>query len=305
MGRLRRVHGAEVRRLAQRCILGRSRACTIRLDDPDVSGEHALLRWTGGVWELQDLHSRNGTFVDRLRLAPGERTALVSGAVLGFGHPESFVLIDAEGPGMFAEPVGGGEPAEAQGGILALPGPSAPELMVFRGAGCWLVERGGATAEVADGEVLRVDGGAWLLHLPEPLPQTAKSIVGAPHLDDLTLRFRVSRDEEYIELVAVSEQGTIDLKARSHHYTLLVLARARLRDQALAPEAQGWIHQSELLEQMRVDGSHLHISIYRARQQLGEAGVVGAGRVVERRPGTRQVRIGTAKLEILALEQGK
>ncbi len=302
---MQRVHGAEVRLLTQRCVLGRSRACTIRLEDPDVSGEHALLRWTGSVWEVQDLHSRNGTFVDRIRLAPGERTALAGGAVLGFGHLESFVLVDAAGPTMFAELIGGGEPVEARGGILALPGPNAPELMVFRGVGCWMVERGGATAEVADGEVLRSDGEVWLLHLPEPLPQTVKAIAGAPELDDLTLRFTVSRDEEYIELVAVSARGTIDLKARSHHYTLLVLARARLRDQALAPELQGWVHQSDLLDLMRVDGSHLHLNIYRLRHQFGEAGIAGAGRIVERRPGTRQIRVGTAKLEILARDQDR
>ena len=71
MGRLQRSNGEESRLLKQRSILGRSRACTVRLTEPDVSGEHALLRWTGNVWEVQYLHSRNGTFVGDRRLAPG------------------------------------------------------------------------------------------------------------------------------------------------------------------------------------------------------------------------------------------
>jgi len=305
MGHLRRVEGGEALLLTQRCLLGRSRACTIRLDDPDVSGEHALLRWTGGAWEVQDLHSRNGTFVDRMRLAAGERAALTADTVLGFGRPETFALVDADAPTPFATPVAGGPPIAALAGLLALPGPTAPELMVFRGARGWVVERSGEIATVADGDVLRVGDEAWRLHLPEPLPQTAEPVTRPLHLDDLTLRFRVSRDEEYVELTAVHDAQAIDLKARAHHYTLLVLARARLRDAALPADVQGWVHQSELLDQLRVDVNHLNLSIYRMRQQLGEAGVSAAARIVERRAGTRQVRVGTARIEILTLERSR
>lgn len=302
MGRLRQVSGAEDRLLTQRGILGRSRACTIRLGEPDVSGEHALLRWTGAVWEVQDLHSRNGTYVDGRRLAAGERRALYVGAVLGFGRLESFRLVDAGPPALFAAPLDQRGPVEAQGGILALPGPGAPEVMVFRGAGGWLAERGGEVSPVADGELLRIGGDAWQLHLPDLLPQTTDSAASAPHLDNLTLRFHVSRDEEYVELVALHGARAIDLKARSHHYPLLILARARLRDQSLPLDRQGWVHQRELLDLLRVDPGHLHLSIYRLRQQFGEAGIVDAARIVERRAGTRQLRIGVARIELRALE---
>ena len=302
MGRIQRVSGGEVRLLAQRCILGRSRACTLRLREPDVSGEHALLRWTGDAWEVQDLHSRNGTFVDRRRLAPGERGVLQVGAVLGFGQPETFVLVDESAPAVFAVPLDDRAPLEAEGGILALPGPTVPALMVFRGAGGWLLERHGEVSAVADGEVVRVGGDAWQLHLPELLPRTAESTGAAPHVDDIGLQFAVSRDEEYVELVVMHGARTIDLKARSHHYTLLLLARARLRDGGAAPELQGWVHQSELLDLLRCDVSLLHLNIYRLRQQFGEAGIVGAARVVERRAGTRQLRIGVSQLDIRTIE---
>jgi hypothetical protein len=305
MGLLQHVNGVQIRPLRQRCIFGRSRACTHRLCEPDVSGEHALLRWTGGVWEVQDLHSRNGTFVDGRRLAPGERAALDVGARLGFGRPDSFTLVDARPPPLFAESLADRTPIEAHGGILALPGPSAPEVMVFHGVDGWVVERAGEATSVADGEILRIGGEAWQLHLPDPLPQTAESTRSAPYLDEITLRFRVSRDEEYIELVALHDARTIDLKARSHHYTLLMLARARLNDRSLAPTHQGWVYQAELLDLMRVDAGHLHLNIFRLRQQFDEAGIVPAAGIVERRTGTRQLRCGVARVEILPLAAGE
>ena len=81
-----------------------------------------------------------------------------------------------------------------------------------------------------------------------------------------------------------------------------VARRERLRDGGAAPELQGWVHQSELLDLLRCDVSLLHLNIYRLRQQFGEAGIVGAARVVERRAGTRQLRIGVSQLDIRTIE---
>ena len=86
MARVRHSTGA-VWPLPARCVLGRSSACTIRITDSEVSGEHALMRWDSGIWELQDLHSRNGTYVDgqRLRgelLLPAPRVIRVGDSVL-------------------------------------------------------------------------------------------------------------------------------------------------------------------------------------------------------------------------------
>ena len=94
--------------LPTRCILGRSRACTIRLAEPEVSGEHALIRWNGGAWELQDLHSRNGTYVDGRAIGSGQRVGLSPGAVIGFGRPDGYVLGEADAPQPFAIRVGDG-----------------------------------------------------------------------------------------------------------------------------------------------------------------------------------------------------
>ena len=59
--------------LLSRHVVGRSRLADLRMTDPTVSGEHAVLRWTGREWELHDLGSGNGTSVDGRKLASGER----------------------------------------------------------------------------------------------------------------------------------------------------------------------------------------------------------------------------------------
>jgi hypothetical protein len=302
MGMLRRLPSGEDILLTQRCILGRSRACTVRVHDANVSGEHASLRWVGGAWSLQDLQSRNGTFVDAQRLAPGDRAVLALGSMIGLGRPDSFVLVDTGPPEAFAAPLDGGPPVVTQGGILALPDPAAPQLMIFLAPGGWTVERAGEGVVVDDGEIVRIGDDAWQLNLPKPLAETEDSLSSPPAVDSLALRFHVSRDEEYVELVALHAALTIDLKARAHHYTLLMLARARLRDSALPVDRQGWVLQSDLLTMLRVDANHLHLDIYRLRRQFGEAGIANAAHIIERRAGTRALRIGVSRIEICALD---
>src|SRR5690349_15998165 len=108
VGRLRKTDGSCAWLLGGRDLIGRSRTCTIRLDDPEVSGEHASLRWTGACWEIKDLHSRNGVHVDGRRLAPGVPAMLAAGSVLGFGRVDGYTLVDAGEPAAFAEPESGG-----------------------------------------------------------------------------------------------------------------------------------------------------------------------------------------------------
>src|SRR5688572_31060429 len=52
------------------------------LDDPRVSAQHARLAWTGGGWSLQDLGSKNGTFVAG---SPAEGVPLEDEAWVSFG----------------------------------------------------------------------------------------------------------------------------------------------------------------------------------------------------------------------------
>jgi hypothetical protein len=43
------------------------------------------------------------------------------------------------------------------------------------------------------------------------------------------------------------------------------------------------------------------VEIYRARKQLAALGIQGAAGLVERRPGTREIRIGVFDVEVVKL----
>jgi ABC-type multidrug transport system ATPase subunit len=50
--------------MAKQILIGRAPTCNLRLDAPEVSREHARLRQLGNEYSIEDLHSRNGTYVN-------------------------------------------------------------------------------------------------------------------------------------------------------------------------------------------------------------------------------------------------
>ena len=52
-------------------LIGRSPSAGLCITEPYVSAQHALLRWAGAHWVLKDLGSRNGTFLNGVRLQGG------------------------------------------------------------------------------------------------------------------------------------------------------------------------------------------------------------------------------------------
>ena len=92
-GRLKVIHpGADPRLAAGTTLilrlenrLGAEADNEVVLNDTFVSGYHARLRWDGVVWWLEDLHSKNGTLVNRRPWPPGRPQPLPPGAVLTVG----------------------------------------------------------------------------------------------------------------------------------------------------------------------------------------------------------------------------
>lgn len=296
-------------------MVGRSRLADLRMTEPTVSGEHAVLRWTGGDWELHDLGSRNGTIVDGRRLAAGERVILARGSVIAFGQADNaWRLVDDAPPTVMAVPADGGEPISARDHLLALPSEDNPEAAVYRDpAGDWVLEHAGEAARITDGSTVRAGGRDFILRVPDLIAATWDNRSLAPHLGGLTFRFSVSRDEEYVSLIARGDHHTIDLGARAHHMVLLTLARSRLEDRAaqtspaaeraaaLPESSEGWVYQDDLADKLAMDETHLNVAVFRCRRQLAEAGIIDAARIVERRRPTREVRLGVARIEIVTV----
>jgi hypothetical protein len=287
-----------VQPLGSRTLVGRAPGCELQLDDPRVSGEHATVWWTGLGWSVRDLGSRNGTWVDGRRLEPGEAAPLRAGATLSFAGDEAQYVLEDDGPPVAWARSDGGARVQGSGTLLALPDAAAPAVTVYRATGGWLAESAEGTVPVGTGRTVQAEGSEWILSLPDALPPTVET-AGPPSLDDIVLRLIVSRDEETVELVLQTPAGERSLGCRSHLDTVLYLARRRLADGHLPEPVQGWVLVEQALDELRITENRLNVHVYRMRQQLAEAGIDDAHRVIERRPRAMQLRLGTARVEVI------
>lgn len=71
--------------IADTVVVGRSQKCGLQIASSAVSRRHCEIRVSDDAVSVIDLGSSNGTFIDSLRLPPGEETALPSGARLNVG----------------------------------------------------------------------------------------------------------------------------------------------------------------------------------------------------------------------------
>jgi hypothetical protein len=260
------------------------------------------VRWVDGRWELRDLGSRNGTFVHRRRLGQGERTTLAPGVSFSLGGAIDMTFEDASPPVASARRAATGTLRVATAGMLVLPDEERPEVSIFEGAGgAWIAEQGDEARPVRDHDVVVADGEGWILDLPTTGAPTWEVGVDEPTLETITLRFAVSLDEETIELTIVHEGQAMALPSRTHHYLLLTLARARLADAEASRDARGWVDRDTLRRMLAVERAVLNVDVFRARRQLASLGVRGAVGIIERRPGSTQLRLGTDRVEITRL----
>ena len=72
-----------------RAVVGRRPGADLTIHNTSISRDHAELRRTPGAWELRDLGSRNGSFVDGARVAG--RTEVADGATVRFGDVAFFL----------------------------------------------------------------------------------------------------------------------------------------------------------------------------------------------------------------------
>ncbi len=283
-------------------IVGRASNCGLRLDGAYVSGHHAEIRWGGRQWQLKDLGSRNGSFVNNERLASGTWRALERGDVVSFGDPnvERWELESDERPPPVLVPLAGGEPIVVTGGMLGLP-VNAPEVTLWLDAaqGWWMEPLDKPATALQHGSELEVAGVRYQLVCEEVSP-TTELIHRGYYVDTSSLEIRYSLDEEYVEAVAEAEDTQVSLGDRQHHAVLLALARQRLQDRAQGvPEGScGWMYIEDLMDRLKVDRTQLNLHVYRLRQQFLAIGFRNATEVVERRLQTRQVRLGFKKMSV-------
>lgn len=299
MAELRAVDGGPSIPVPAHCLVGRSGACALRLDATDVSNEHATLSWVEQRWELRDLGSRNGTFVNGSGLVPGKAIQLQREMTVRFGTTgPTWCVVDDGPPLLAARELATGAWLTSEHRILGLPNDDAPILSVLHVVDDgWQVQTTSETRAVRDGEVIPVGEQRWRVHLSDGVVATVEANGPRPEPTSAPrFIFAVSRDEEQVELLVTSPSaGQRSLGIRAHHYLLLVLARIRKRDGAdvgLTASEHGWVHLDQLAKMLCVDRSHLYVTIYRARRHLAQAGVANANAVVELRSRAGMARFG-------------
>lgn len=67
------------------CTIGRAQDCDLVISEPAVSKHHAEVRWQDGAWQLRDVGSRNGTYLDGVRIQEA-RLPTSCHVELGQGH---------------------------------------------------------------------------------------------------------------------------------------------------------------------------------------------------------------------------
>ncbi len=317
MGRLRHDDAAGFT-LAERTLVGRGETCHLRIDDPRVSGLHAMIYYQDGRWWLRDLGSRNGTYLEGAPIKHHQPLQKGSRVQFHASATSPWVLADDAPPGARATRLGPTEGnganlvVEADAGLLFLPPGESPEAQIHHGpeggwAGEWVSS--GETFAVQDGEVLEVTGDPWRLALPPwgpgtHIPETQQDTPGTLRLglSALALRVRVSRDRETVGVVAELGGREIELAPRASHEVLLLLAEARLQDQAagqLRPAEHGWVYAEWLAKQLGSERSKLNVDVCRLRKQFArDVGLPDAAGLIERRALTHQLRVGVERLAV-------
>lgn len=288
-------------------VFGRNRGkADTELKSKDISQIHASIRWDGWMWMLTDF-SRNGVWVDGVRLAHGRTMGLTEGHIIRFGSSEESVwkLLDQKPPANILIPLESGAPVIELGRLNALPDDATPDISVYLSqTGQWVYENENGVTPLGSGDVIRHTSGSWEFVCAEPVDMTFSKE------EDREIRFifHVSLDEEHVAVQIQLGEEVIDLGERAHHYMLLTLARQRLQDARDGQDqsTQGWIDLDRMSAMLDLEPSHLNIHIFRIRKQVHGAlpETLNFPQVVERR--LRGLRFGYTDFQILrgALVEG-
>jgi hypothetical protein len=281
-----------------------------QIGKPEISKIHAVIEYQDDIWWLKDL-STNGTWLNHKHLDKHKGVALNKGDIISF----------ASATGTEYEVGDVGLPCDhliplrldlAHAAIPLtrynlLPSEQSPEFsLVFQsGINQWQLEslqsHRAIHNQLKDGDVFEMSGAPWRLQSSANHAATIQLGPQIESIDELSLCFNVSQDEESTRLSVQCPDHVIDLKVRSHHYLSLLLARKRVDDiqKQLKEDSQGWLYTNELTQQLGIDEYHANIQIHRFRKQVADnlETLTDLDRLIERRPG--MLRLGCRNISII------
>lgn len=304
MGTFLHIGSRRTSELEARQVVGRSRKCDLRLPNRKASGEHALVWWADGQWMVRDLGSTNGTWVDGQRVLAGESRSLRRNALVAFGDPDDAWRLSADHPpAPRVVDLQTNLPVDDTGPVLGLPSAEDPAVCVYWTNDGWVADQDGAITFITEGTILHVNAKRYLIHLPEQLAGTvATSEEIEMGLSRYTFFF-TPLNATTVSMEAEHSGSKVNFRSRSHHLTLMTLARRRDEDARNGkPEDEaGWVDFDLLAAELDIDKNTLNVHIFRARQELARLGICGASTIVERRANSRTLRFGAANIVLFSV----
>ncbi len=153
-----------------------------------------------------------------------------------------------------------------------------------------------ATRAIEPGERFHVAGESWRFLCPHAVTSTVRK---KEDVHNARISFIVSTDEEHVSLMLNVRGSKITVGCHASNYMLLTLARHRTRDEedGLAAGDCGWVFQDVLARELATESDNINVDVHRIRRRFTEH-FENAADIVERRPRTRQLRLGIRDVEI-------
>jgi hypothetical protein len=186
-------------------------------------------------------------------------------------------------------------------GLIGLPSSKQPECTLFLAPDAvWKIERANGEVEVlSDGQIIECAEQSFRFCCPSSNSAT-ETLSLADEEQPPTLHFMVSSDEDFVELTLEYGERRVPLGSRSHNYLMLTLARQMLADrEATLPEAScGWMDKDELADGFKMTPQQVDGEVFRIRKHFTLHGLSESTVIIERRPRTKQIRLGLTQLRI-------
>ena len=294
--------GGRVVYLLADAVVGREDRSSVRIRDSRVSAAHARIRYVPAAdgWVVRDLGSKNGTKLGDIRIPAGKDVVLTDGCTLRFGGAPTRWEFNAGNPAeLVVRRLGDAteHPDEQlpKDGMVVLPSAEDPRSLVFRRAESWILEKPGANAEaLVDCATFRVDPHLYEVRICQP-ERTVTHQDGVVALAAIQLDLVVSRDEEHVAATINVAGVPSTLPSRSRHYLLVVLGRALVADHRRgdSPGEAGWCQVADVQREMALTTPEaLNVHVFRVRRDFSRLGLSDPAAIVERRPMSRQMRLG-------------
>jgi len=281
----------------------------IVVERPEVSKIHALIEWNDNHWTIKDLSS-NGTWLNGQKLSRNQAVEIHLGDSIQLASNQgvSFQVQELGVPKDILLPVHQNlNPAIVLDVYNLLPNEESPVASLVYNAPLhhWqlenLVKADASIKLVEDNEVITIGDHDWRLQTSAQVAATAQLAESSSSVTDTHFHFDVSQDEETTKLKLMLNGNSADLKARTHHYVALLLARKRYFDQqqGLNDATQGWVYTDQLAKDLGIDACHLNIQIHRLRKQVSDnlPQISDLDQLIEREAG--KLRLGSRHIHIV------